>query len=49
MNPDDKRNNNFYPDYDRESIWRYLTYVQEKGKYTLVKNVGFVYLLKRND
>jgi uncharacterized membrane protein len=40
--------NNYYPDYDRDSIIRYLDYVQKNGEFSLVNNKGYVYLLKRN-
>jgi len=39
--------NNYYPDYDRDSILRYLNYIQNNGDFKLVKNVGDVYLLKK--
>jgi len=40
--------NNYYPDYDRDSIVKYLDSVQASGDYSLVKNAGYVFLLKRN-
>lgn len=38
----------FYPDYSKDEIIKYFEYVQENNKYTLVKNEGYVFLLKRN-
>jgi hypothetical protein len=39
--------NNYYPDYNRESIVRYLNYIQKEGDFELIKNVGYIYLLKK--
>ena len=45
LNPNEP--NNYYPDYDRDSIVRYLDDVQKDGVFELIKNVGYVYLLKK--
>lgn len=45
MDPDSW--NNYYPDYDRESILRYIRYVQENEQYFLIEERGWVMLLKR--
>ena len=45
INPNES--NNYYPDYDRDSIVRYLNYIENDGDFELIKNVGYVYLLKK--
>jgi len=39
--------NNFYPDYERDAVERYIDYVQKEKEYELVKKVDWVYLLKK--
>lgn len=39
--------NNYYPDYDRDSLIRYLDFVQQRNEYSLVKKSGWVELLEK--
>lgn len=40
--------NNYYPDYNRDSLVRYLDEVQAMGEYSLVNKQGWVQLLRKN-
>jgi len=46
-NMDPAKWNNYYPDYDRESLFRYFDYLQNTKEYKLIDQKGDVYFFRR--